>query len=99
MPGHFDVPVVIEAVRSLGSGYECRVRLPDGSLDEVVISAEEAESLAKLGGAPQTIRLVNPHDLALLVESARIRLAYAVGQAYVQESHNLRLYIQPTFVD
>jgi len=33
MMGHFDVPVVIEAVRSLGSGYECRVRLPDGSLD------------------------------------------------------------------
>jgi hypothetical protein len=77
MPGHFDVPVVIEGVRSLGSGYECRVRLPDGTLDEVVISAEEAESLAKLGGAPQTIRLVNPHDLALLVESAQIRLAYA----------------------
>ena len=87
MPGHFDVPVVIEAVRSLGSGYECRVRLPDGSLDEVVISAEEAESLAKLGGAPQTIRLVNPHDLALLVESSRIRLAYVrISIGYQQDS-------------
>ena len=53
MPGHFDVPVVIEAFRALGSGYECRVRLPDGSLDEVVISAEEAESLAELGGGPR----------------------------------------------
>ena len=90
MPGHFDVPVVIEAVRSLGSGYECRVRLPDGSLDEVVISAEEAESLAKFGGAPQTIRLVNPHDLALLVESARIRLAYAHDRQFAVSLSGIR---------
>jgi len=76
MPGHFDVPVVIEAVRSLGSGYECRVRLPDGTLDEVVISAEEAESLAKLGGAPQTIRLVNPHDLACHLKLKSALLIY-----------------------
>jgi len=90
MPGHFDVPVVIEAVRSLGSGYECRVRLPDGTLDEVVISAEEAESLAKLGGAPQTIRLVNPHDLALLVESSRIRLAYAHDRQFAVSLSGIR---------
>jgi len=90
MPGHFDVPVVIEAVRSLGSGYECRVRLPDGSLDEVVISPEEAESLAKFGGAPQTIRLVNPHDLALLVESARIRLAYAHDRQFAVSLSGIR---------
>jgi superfamily II DNA or RNA helicase len=90
MPGHFDVPVVIEAVRSLGSGYECRVRLPDGTLDEVVISAEEAESLAKLGGAPQTIRLVNSHDLALLVESARIRLAYAHDRQFAVSLSGIR---------
>ncbi|MDI6756217.1 MAG: SNF2-related protein, partial [Thermodesulfobacteriota bacterium] len=90
MPGHFDVPVVIEAVRSLGSGYECRVRLPDGTLDEVVISAEEAESLAKIGGAPQTLRLVNSHDLALLVESARIRLAYAHDRQFAVSLSGIR---------
>ena len=90
MMGHFDVPVVIEAVRSLGSGYECRVRLPDGSLDEVVISAEEAQSLAALGGVPQTIRLVNPHDLALLVESARIRLAYAHDRQFAVSLSGIR---------
>ena len=37
LPGHFDVPVVLEDARPLGSddsaGYECRVRLPDGSLE------------------------------------------------------------------
>ncbi len=27
LPGHFPEPVVLEAVRSLGSSYECRVRL------------------------------------------------------------------------
>ena len=90
MPGHFDVPVVIEAARKLVSGYECRVRLPDGSLDDVVISAEEAESLAKLGGAPQTIRLVNSHDLALLVESARIRLAYAHDRQFAVSLSGIR---------
>ncbi len=32
LPGHFDVPVILEDVRALGTdgsaGYECRVRLP-----------------------------------------------------------------------
>jgi hypothetical protein len=49
LPGHFDVPVVLEDARPLGDrgsgGYECRVCLPDGSLDEAVISAAEAQAL------------------------------------------------------
>lgn len=49
LPGHFDVPVVLEEVRPLGAdgsaGYECRVRLSDGSLEEAVISAEEAAEI------------------------------------------------------
>jgi hypothetical protein len=40
------VPVILEAARSLGKGFECRVRLPDGSLDEAVISEQEADALA-----------------------------------------------------
>lgn len=44
LPGHFDVSVILEDARPLGSddsaGYECRVRLPDGSLEEAVISVE-----------------------------------------------------------
>jgi hypothetical protein len=35
LPGHFPEPVLLEAVRSLGEGYECRVRLLDGSPDVV----------------------------------------------------------------
>jgi hypothetical protein len=41
LPGHFDVPVILEDVRALGTdgsaAYECRVRLPDGTLEEEVI--------------------------------------------------------------
>ena len=49
LTGHFDVPVVLEDVRPLGAqgfaGYECRVRLPDGALEEAVISPDEADAI------------------------------------------------------
>ena len=42
LTGHFDAPVVLEDVRPLGvngsAGYECRIRLPGGGLEETVIS-------------------------------------------------------------
>lgn len=82
LPGHFDVPVILEDARGLGPdgsrGYECRVRLPDGTLEEVVISAAEA---ARLTGEGQrlwpTVRIQDAEKLRLLVESTRIRLAYS----------------------
>lgn len=78
LPGHFDVPVTLEAVRSLGSSFEFRVRLPDGTLDEAVLTAEEASAVAgAVFPAGDKIRLANAEQLRLLVESARIRLAYA----------------------
>ncbi|PIP07806.1 MAG: hypothetical protein COX52_02465 [Syntrophobacterales bacterium CG23_combo_of_CG06-09_8_20_14_all_48_27] len=53
LPGHFDVPVVLEDACPLDSddsaGYECRVRLPDGSLEETVISAEEVATILGKG--------------------------------------------------
>ena len=36
LAGHFDGPVVLESVRSIGAGYECRVRL--GGLDRLAIA-------------------------------------------------------------
>ena len=42
LPGHFPEPVVLEAVRPIGTGYECRVRLLDGTPDEAILSREEA---------------------------------------------------------
>jgi hypothetical protein len=83
--GHFDVPVVLEDARPLGpedsAGYECRVRLPDGSLEEPVISADEVASI--IGKRPVTAESTTPVDaekLRLMIESARIRLAYTHDQ-------------------
>lgn len=52
LPGHFPEAVVLESVRSLGSGYECRVRLSDGTPDEAILSTEEAESIF---GQPEAV--------------------------------------------
>src|SRR5438876_4810966 len=78
LPGHFAEPVMLEAVRALGDGFECRVRLSDGTPDEAILSLEEGSALA--GQSVVTPTIIHPADaekLRLLVESARIRLAYA----------------------
>src|SRR5437867_11442660 len=95
LPGHFDVPVVLEDARALGDdgsgGYECRVRLPDGSLDEAVISAAEAQALLATSAAPQpTARPVDAERLRLLIESARIRLAYAHDRQFAVSLSGIR---------
>jgi len=95
LPGHFDVPVILEEVRLLGAsdgaGYECRVRLPDGSLEEAVISAQEAAAI--LGAELPEARAEAPVDaekLRLLIESARIRLAYAYDQQFAVSLSGIR---------
>ena len=96
LPGHFDVPVVLEDVRPLGAdgsaGYECRVRLPDGSLEEAVISSEEVASL--LGAKdPEEAGELPPADAEkqrLLVESSRIRLAYAYDPQFAVSLSGIR---------
>ncbi len=47
LPGHFDVVMILEAARGFERGFECRVRLPDGALDNAAITAEEAAALAE----------------------------------------------------
>jgi len=95
LPGHFDVPVVLENVRTLGDdgsrGYECRVRLPDGTLEEAVISPAEAEAI--FGGGPEASPTTAPADaekLRLLIESARIRLAYAHDKQFAVSLSGIR---------
>jgi hypothetical protein len=64
-------------VRPLGAGYECRVRLPDGTPDEAILSADEAEVL--FGQVAKGTVKTAPADadkVSLLIESARIRLSY-----------------------
>ncbi len=94
--GHFDMPVVLEDVRPLGAngsaGYECRVRLPDGALEEAVISPEEA---AAIFGAESTAGDTPPRPadagrLRLRVESTRIRLAYAYDRQFAVSLSGIR---------
>jgi hypothetical protein len=95
LPGHFDVPVILEAIRALGAdgsaGYECRVRLPDGALEEAVISPAEAATL--FGTDRETPTAIKPADaerLRLLIESARIRLAYAHDRQFAASLSGIR---------
>ncbi len=95
LPGHFDGPVVLEDARPLGSddsaGYECRVRLPGGSLNEAVISAEEvAAVLGKGPGEAKPETPVGAEKLRLLIESTRIRLAYAHDQQFAVSLSGIR---------
>ncbi len=95
LPGHFDVPVVLEDARALGSddsaGYECRVRLPDGSLEEAVISAEEVAVVLGTGhGEAKAETPVDAEKLRLLIESARVRLAYAHDQQFAVSLSGIR---------
>ena len=95
LPGHFDVPVVLEDARPLSSdysaGYECRVRLPDGSLEETVISTEEAASI--IGNEwiwIESTTIIDAEKLRLLIESTRIRLAYAHDKQFAVSLSGIR---------
>jgi superfamily II DNA or RNA helicase len=95
LPGHFDVAVLLEGVRALGedgsAGYECRVRLPDGTLEEVIISSAEAATLFGVSReAPARITPVNAERLRLLIESSRIRLAYAHDRQFAVSLSGIR---------
>ncbi|MYC94581.1 MAG: DUF3883 domain-containing protein [Caldilineaceae bacterium SB0661_bin_32] len=93
LTGHFDVSVILEDVRPLGAngaaGYECRVRLPDGTLEEAVISPDEVAAI--LGpGEMEVSRPADAERLRLLVESARIRLAYAYDRQFAVSLSGIR---------
>ena len=97
LPGHFDVPVTLEDVRPLGvdgsTGYECRVRLPDGVLEEAVISSEEAAAVFAAGKGSEeapAARPADPERLRLLIESARIRLACAYDRQFAVSLSGIR---------
>jgi superfamily II DNA or RNA helicase len=91
LPSHFAEPVVLEAVRPVGSGYECRVRLPDGTPDETVLSAEEAAALLGAVGEGYTrVASVDAEEMRLLVESSRIRLAYAHDRQFAVSLSGIR---------
>lgn len=83
LPGHFEGTVTVESLRALGSGAELRVRLSTGELDEAVLSAEDLAGLLDTHTEePETVRPADAEQLRLLVESARIRLAYAYDRQF-----------------
>jgi hypothetical protein len=90
LPGHFTEPVVLEAVRALGEGAECHVRLADGSLEEVVLSGDETAMLAARSGSAPALGPVDARDAQLLVESARIRLAYSHDRQFAVSLSGIR---------
>jgi superfamily II DNA or RNA helicase len=84
-------PVTLEGIRFIGSGYECRVRLANGTPDEAILSLEEGAAL--IGQAVTAPSVVHPADaekLRLLVESARIRLAYAHDRQFAVSLSGIR---------
>jgi len=91
LPGHFLEPVTLESVRFIGSGYECRVRLPDGTPDEAILSQDEGAMLAcQAAVTPTLIQPADAEKLRLLVESARIRLAYAHDRQFAVSLSGIR---------
>src|SRR5439155_20310622 len=67
------------------------VRLPSGELDEAVLSDEDLTSV--LGASPAHAAAVRPADaerLRLLVESSRIRLAYAYDRQFAVSLSGIR---------
>jgi superfamily II DNA or RNA helicase len=76
LPGFFTGPVTVEDAELEGDVVFLRVRTAAGTLDEVPIPTDVLErALASEESAGA--RLVSAHDLFLLTEAARIRLAYA----------------------
>jgi SNF2 family DNA or RNA helicase len=91
LPGHFAEPVVLESVRTLGDGYECRVRLADGTPDEAILSQQEAATvLGRHAEPPTSVKPVDAESLRLLVESARIRLAYTHDRHFAVSLSGIR---------
>lgn len=90
LPGHFHELVVLEAVREIAGGVECQVRLPDGTLEEAILSPAEAALLVREVKEEQKHAFVDATRLALLVESARIRLAYAHDRQFAVSLSGIR---------
>ncbi len=91
LPGHFVGSVTVEHVRPLGDGAELRVRLPSGELDETVLSADDLAHL-QINGKKETVahRPYDAEKLRLLVESTRIRLAYAYDDQFAVSLSGIR---------
>ena len=91
LPGHFAGPVVLESVRPMGEGFECRVRLSDGTPDEAILSRDEAAAIfGQQAELPDWVKPVDAEGLRLIVESSRIRLAYTHDRHFAVSLSGIR---------
>jgi SNF2 family DNA or RNA helicase len=89
--GHFQEPVTVEGIRPLGTSVELQVRRADGQLDETILSTDEVEALlVQLAAQAAPLPSADPHRLRLLVESSRIRLAYAYDRHFAVSLSGIR---------
>ena len=75
LPTLFSSPVFVEEASPEGDLLILRVRTESGRLEEVTVEATELETA--LAAAEEAIALIPADNLFLLIEAARIRLAYA----------------------
>ena len=90
LPGHFNEPVILEAIREIFDGFELQVRLPDGSLDEAILSSEEAKAISGKPEEKLKAEIADAEKIRLLIESARIRLAYAHDSQFAVSISGIR---------
>ncbi|MCL2824303.1 MAG: DUF3883 domain-containing protein [Polyangiaceae bacterium] len=91
LPGHFSGEVTIEGVREISGSVLLRVRLSNGRLDEAVLDEDEASRLLDVSVAQSHMALpVDADKLRLLVESTRIRLAYAYDSQFAVSLSGIR---------
>ncbi|MFH1464778.1 MAG: helicase-related protein [Pseudomonadota bacterium] len=76
LPGQFTDPVVIEAVEDWGEVLSLRVRTLRGEPKDALVERGAFEALVSVE-EPTAATWADPERVFLLVESARIRLAYA----------------------
>jgi len=67
-----------------------QVRLSDGSLDEAILSTEEAGAIFEKVEEAAKVELADAEKIRLLIESARIRLAYAHDSQFAVSISGIR---------
>lgn len=94
LPGHFEGVVTVEDARPLrsGEGAEIKVRLANGELDETILSSANLSALLEFDqkGEVSAPVPVDPEKLRMLVESARIRLAYSYDKQFAVSISGIR---------
>ena len=89
LSGHFNEPVILESVREIFGGYELQVRLSDGSLDEAILSTEEAAAISdKVEETAKSIRNICPE------ETSFNKIALPTQKGYILIQLNTIVYCQ-----